>query len=206
MTEFWEATFVRSQLMWGVDPTAATLLARDEFVRRGVKTVLVLGIGYGRNAKAFIDAGMDVTGIEISATAIALARSKLGLDIPIHHGSVTDMPFDDRRYDAIFCYGLLYLLDAAGRSKLLADCTKQLASGGPMVFTVISKEDAAYGTGPRLGEDWYEPHAGVKMYFYDDDSLKRELGPYGLVDVTKVGERMHNGVVRPFLQATCEPG
>lgn len=205
MSEIWESTFARSQTMWGLEPTAAALLACADFVRRGVKSVLVPGVGYGRNARPFLDAGMDVTGIEISATAIELARTALGLDFPIHHGSVTDMPFDDRRHDAVFSFGLLYLLDAPARAKLLADCARQLVPGGPMIFTVVSKEWPSYGQGTKLGEDWYETHPGVRIFFYDDASLARELGPFGLVDVTTIDETMHDGSSRPFLQATCVP-
>lgn len=75
-----------------------------------------------------------------------------------------------------------------------------------MVFTVVSKEWPMFGQGPKLGEDWYETHPGVRIFFYDEGSLRRELGPYGLVDVAKVDEPMHDGSRRPFLQATCEPG
>ncbi|MET3196097.1 hypothetical protein ABID96_003065 [Bacillus sp. OAE603] len=39
---------------------------------------------------------------EISQTAIDLARDN-GLDINTFHGSVTDMPFEDKLYDGIFC-------------------------------------------------------------------------------------------------------
>lgn len=205
MGEFWEEAFVRSQLMWGLEPTVAAVRACQEFAERRVKSVLVPGVGYGRNAKVFLDAGMSVTGIEISATAIELARSKLGLDIPIHHGSVTDMPFDDRRYGAVFCYGLLYLLDPPARAKLAADCAKQLVPGGTMVFTVISKAWSTYGQGIKLGEDWYETHPGVKLFFYDADSLRRELGAYNLVAIENVDEPVHDGTRRPFLQATCQP-
>lgn len=204
MADRWEDAFVRSQLMWGLTPTAAALRARDDFARRGVKSVLLPGAGYGRNAKPFLDAGMDVTGIEISATAIGLARSKLGLTFPIHHGSVTDMPFDDRIYDAVFCYGLLYLLDAPSRAKVIAACARQVAPGGPMVFTVIAKTWSRYGQGEKLGEDWYETHPGVPMFFYDETSLARELGPYGELAITKVEEPMQSGEVFPFLQATCQ--
>src|SRR5262245_63394905 len=111
MSDVWEEAFVRHQVIWGLEPTASAVLAGADFARRGVKSVLIPGIGYGRNAKPFLDAGMEVTGIEISPTAIELARSKLGLELPIHQGSVTDMPFDERRYDGIFCFGLLYLLE-----------------------------------------------------------------------------------------------
>lgn len=206
MTELWEAVFIEKQTMWGLEPTTSALEARDRFVRLGVKDVLIPGVGYGRNAKPFLESGMSVTGIEISATAIGLARSQLGLDFPIHHGSVSNMPFDDRQYDGIFCYGLIYLLDADGRAKLVRDCWEQLAVGGTMIFTVISKDAPMYGQGPRLGADWYEIHPGLKMYFYDADSVERELGAYGLVEQHKLDEPLHNGSSFPFINAVCTKG
>lgn len=197
----WEAAFVEKQLMWGLEPTRSAVLAADLFARAGAKEVLIPGIGYGRNARPFLERGMSVTGIEISETAIALARSQLGLELPIHHGSVGDMPFDERRYDGIFCFGLLYLLDAAARAKLLADCDRQLAPGGHMVFTVIAKGAPMYGRGTRLGEDWYEVHPGVPMYFYDAASIERDLGGYGQVEITEIVEP--TGGSFPFLHAVC---
>jgi SAM-dependent methyltransferase len=206
MTEIWDQAFVRSQTMWGLEPTASALLAADVFAAGGAKDVLIPGIGYGRNAKPFLQRGMQVTGIEISATAIALARSELALDIPIHHGSVLDMPFDARRYDAIFSFGLLYLLDAAGRQKLLRDCAAQLAPGGPLVFTVISKQFEMYGKGTQLGEDWYETHPGMRLFFYDERSIQREFSGFEGIAITRVDEPMHDGSTRPFLHVTCFKG
>jgi SAM-dependent methyltransferase len=197
--EFWDDAFVKNQLMWGLSPTASASFACDHFAKSGVKDVLIPGIGYARNAKPFLDHGMHVTGIEISETAVALAREKLGLDITIHRGSVLDMPFDDRTYDAVFCFGLLYLLDAEGRQKLLGDCARQLVAGGPMIFTVISKEFEMYGKGQKLGEDWYEIHPGVKMFFYDAASIRREFEPFGEVEISTIDEPMGNDSTRPFL-------
>lgn len=203
MAEFWETAFLDKQLMWGLEPTASAILARDHFARAGVKDVLIPGIGYGRNARAFLERGMSVVGIEISETAIALARSKLGLEIPIHHGSVTDMPFDTRRYDGIFCYGLVYLLDAAGRDKLIRDCHEQLAPGGQMIFTVISKKAPMYGLGTRLGDDWFERMPGLKMFFYDAHSVEREFGPHGLVEHSEIDEPAPHGGSLPFFNVIC---
>lgn len=207
MAEFWEAAFREKQMMWGSDPARSAIFARDYFVERGVKDVLIPGVGYGRNARPFLDRGMSVTGIEISETAIALARSQLGLDIPIHLGSVEDMPYDRRQYDGIFCHGLIYLLDAHGREKLIRDCHRQLNPGGHMIFSVISKTAPMYGRGPRLGDDWYEIMPGVKMYFYDADSVRREFGPYGLVDLSELDEPSpHGGGSLPFLIVACKNG
>jgi SAM-dependent methyltransferase len=203
MTEFWETAFTEKQLMWGIEPTESAIFARDYFARMGVKDVLIPGVGYGRNAKAFLAAGMSVTGIEISETAIALARSQLGLDIPIHHGSVGNMPYDRMQYDGVFCYGLIYLLDADGREKLIRDCYRQLTLGGHMIFTVISKEAPMYGQGTRLGDDWYERMPNLKMFFYDADSVEREFGPHGLVEFSEIDEPALSGGSLPFINVVC---
>jgi len=55
------------------------------------------------------------------------------------------MPFDDKTYDGIFCYGLKYLLDTNERAKLIDDCYNQLSDGGQMVFTALSKEQGPMG-------------------------------------------------------------
>ncbi len=57
--------------------------------------MLIPGFGYGRNAQAFTDKGIDVTGIEISETAINLARKHFGNRLKIYHGDVSEMPFDN---------------------------------------------------------------------------------------------------------------
>jgi SAM-dependent methyltransferase len=206
MAEFWEDAFKEKQMMWGRDPARSAIFARDYFVQQGVKDVLIPGVGYGRNARPFLERGMSVTGIEISETAIALARSQLGLDIEIHHGSVEDMPFDRRQYEGIFCYALIHLLDARGREKLIRDCYRQLTPGGHMIFTVISKKAPMYGRGPRLGDDWYEILPGVKMYFYDADSARREFGPHGLVELSAIDEPAPSGGSLPFINVICKNG
>lgn len=203
MTEFWESAFHERQLMWGHAPAASASAALDTLARAGAESVLIPGIGYGRNARPFLERGMSVTGIEISETAIELARSQLGLEIPIFHGSVTEMPFDRRRYDGIFCYALAHLLDARGREKLIRDCYDQLEPGGHMIFTVISKKAPMYGQGPRLGEDWYERLPGLPMYFYDADSVRREFGAYGLVELAEIDEPAGDGATLPFINVVC---
>lgn len=145
MAEFWETSFQDKQMMWGEGPALSALFARDYFLKHNVKSVLIPGMGYGRNAKPFLEAGMSLSGIEISQTAIDLAKGPMGLDITMHHGSVCDMPFDDQSYEGIFCYGLIHLLDGSHREKLIKDCQAQLTQGGHMIFTAISTKSPNYG-------------------------------------------------------------
>lgn len=202
MPEFWETAFTEKQLMWGEGPALAAVQAAESFSRRGAKHVLIPGLGYGRNAKPFLERGMAVTGIEISATAIELAKSRLGLDLPIHHGSVTDMPFDQRLYDGVFCHGLIHLLDERGRAKLIEDCFRQLAPGGALIFTAITTAAPMYGQGAKLGNDWFERLPGLPMFFYGEAAVRREFGPFGLVGFSPLDEPSHGGAL-PFFSVVC---
>jgi SAM-dependent methyltransferase len=196
--EFWEAAFNDKQEMWGFEPAHSAIITRDFFIEHGVKNMLVPGIGYGRNAEIFRESGIAVTGIEISKTAIEIARKHYGDDMVIHHGSVTDMPFDNNVYDGIFCYGLIYLLDSDERGKLIQNCYNQLADNGYMVFTVITKEAETYGKGEFISKDRYEMFGGVKIFFYDRDSVQEEFGAYGIFEIDDVVENY------PFYLIKCK--
>lgn len=196
--EFWEAAFNDKQEMWGFKPANSAVLTKDLFVANGIKNVLIPGIGYGRNAKVFSDTGMNITGIEISETAIALAHKHYGNDITIHHGSVTDMPFDTKKYDGIFCHALIHLLSEEERKKLITNCYDQLVQGGYMIFSVISKTADTYGQGEYLSKDRYEMFGGVQMFFYDRESITAEFGNYGLFETKEVRENY------PFYLVKCK--
>lgn len=196
--EFWETNFIEKQEMWGFEPAHSAVLTKDLFVEKGVKNILIPGIGYGRNAQIFRENGISVTGIEISKTAINLAKKHYGADMTIYHGSVTDMPFDDKKYDGIFCYALIHLLDKDERTKLIGDCYSQLAENGYMVFTSITKEAETFGQGVLVGKDRFEMFGGVKMFFYDEKSIQDEFGHAGLFEVDKIREAY------PFFLVKCQ--
>lgn len=196
IVEFWESSFIEKQTMWGYEPTDSAILTKDFFLEKNVKDILIPGIGYGRNAKVFLDNGINVTGIEISKTAIDLARQN-GLDIPIFHGSVTDMPFDNKLYDGIFSHALIHLLNDRERDKFIKDCYNQLKPNGYMIFTTVSKKAPMFGKGKQLDKDYFEIMEGVKMFFYDADSLKQEFGKYGLEELSEIDEPSRNMKNKP---------
>ncbi len=200
MAEFWEEAFKDKQEMWGLEPSRCTVLANDFFMVRKVKTVLIPGIGYGRNAGIFRNNGMEVTGIEISETGIKLAKKHFGDNLTIYHGSVTDMPFDDKKYEGIYCYGLIHLLDKDERAKLIADCYSQLADDGFMIFTTITKGAKTYGQGIAIGQDRFEMFGGVKIFFYDRESIEQEFNRAGLFEIAEVEENY------PFYMIMCKKG
>ncbi len=208
METFWDKTFQEIKTRWGFEPAESALYAAKLFARHRVKNVLIPGIGYGRNVSAFTQKGMQVTGIELSGNAIKLAKAA-GLTCRIYHGDVAQMPFDKRKYEGIFCYSLIHLLNKTERKNLIARCYEQLKSGGYMVFVMISKEADYYASGKRLSTDRYLLPNGLSVYFYDVDAAINEFKHYGLQDVREYTEPvkfMKNQPGIPCVLVVCKKG
>ena len=204
MSEFWEIAFQAKKMMWGEESTIAAIETSETFKELGFKNILIPGFGYGRNAKPFYTKGFNVTGIEISSTAIKLAHEFLGDEIRIFHGSVDNMPFDQYVYDGIFCHALIHLLDSDQRKKLIRDCYHQLQHNGLMVFTTITKDASTYGVGEKLGTDRYKTQHDVDLYFYDEASIKQEFKAFGLIDATKINEGGNGRPSTKFWKIVCK--
>ena len=185
--EYWESRFKNEGAMWKFEPSDSAAFAVDLFKSYKINKILIPGFGYGRNAKLFCDNGFDVTAIEISQSAIDIAKTN-GINCTTHHGSVTSMPFDNKLYEGIFCYALIHLLNKPERRKFLESCWNQLKIGGIMFFLVASKQMSMYGSGKCLSKDRYEISKGVKVYFYDSESVTKEFADFGMVEFKDIEE------------------
>lgn len=193
--------------MWGLEPVDSAIAALELFKSQGLRKILIPGFGYGRNAKVFIDKGFDVTGIEISETAIGLSKQRYGDQIRVYHGSVNSMPFDKEIYDGVFCYALIHLLGATERKRLIENCYRQLKQDGFMIFIAISKNDSRFGVGKKIDKDTYETKFGIPLFFYDADSVQSEFGDFNLIEAKEINEPAGNIGDRPpqrFWQIACK--
>ncbi|AGF57232.1 SAM-dependent methyltransferase [Clostridium saccharoperbutylacetonicum] len=205
MSEFWERSFAEKQAMWGLEPSSTAIIVSDYFAENNLKDILIPGVGYGRNIKPFIDNNMEVTGIEISRTAINIAK-KNGINNKIYHGSVSDMPFENKLYDGVASFALIHLLNEAERKKFINDCYNHLKPGGYMIFTAVSEKTPMYGNGTKLDENYYETTYGVKLFFYNSKSIEKEFENYGLVDFVEVDDMYKDNPDKPpvkFLMIKC---
>jgi len=67
-----------------------------------------------------------------------------------------------------------------------------------MVFTTISKQAQTYGQGTWISKDRFEMFGGVKMFFYDRETIEVEFGKSGLFEITEVMENY------PFYLIKCK--
>ncbi|QIE58047.1 class I SAM-dependent methyltransferase [Rasiella rasia] len=188
MIEFWEETYRNNEKMWGEKPTDNSFTVLKLLQKQNIKNLLIPGFGYGRNAKVFYDNGIEVTGIEISKTAIERAHKYFESDVKIHFGSVTKMPFDKNQYQSIYCYSLIHLLNKTDRKKLIKDCYTQLEYNGVMIFVALSINDKRFGVGEKLEHNTFYSPQGLNLFFYDEVSIKEEFGDYNILKTIEINE------------------
>ena len=66
-----------------------------------------------------------------------------------------------------------------------------------MAFTAITKKAETYGQGTFVSKDRFEMFGGVKIFFYDRETIKEEFENAGLFEVTEVTENY------PFYLIKC---
>lgn len=199
-TQYWDKKFLEEKTSWGFEPADSAIVAKDLFLQHDVKKILIPGIGYGRNAKVFIENGINVTGIEISQAAIDLAHTEANLELKIYHGSVTEMPFDDYQYEGVFCYALIHLLNKRERAKFIRDCYAQIKPDGYMLFTAISVHASMFGAGKYLSKNRFKIANSLSVFFYDKDTIEKEFGKFGLVSYEAIDEPIKHMKKEPPLK------
>ena len=131
-------------------------LAGDVSGRR----ILDAGCGSGPLAAALRDAGADVSGFDVSAAMVDLARKRLGEDADLHVADLgAPLPFADDEFDDVVASLVLhYLEDWSGP---LAELHRVLKPGGrlllsvnhPVIFPVVYPE-ADYFAVTKYSEDY----------------------------------------------------
>ncbi len=103
---------------------------------RGAARVLELGCGAGRVLGALAAAGLDVTGVEKDAAALALAAAALPESATLLEGDMGDPPTGDTRFDRVLIpyNGLYCLLDDDAALRCLRAAHARLAPGGKLLL------------------------------------------------------------------------
>jgi len=169
MDNYWDGRFQNEKLIWGIEPSKIAIECAKIFKENKIKNVLIMGIGYGRNGKVFVENGFIVEGVEISIEAILLGK-QFCPQIKFTNGSVLDIKLD-KKYDAIFCYSILHLFREDDRKKLLDNCIHHCVDNGLIAVSCCSTEDKTYGTGNIIEENTFEIKKGKIMHFYKEEEM-----------------------------------
>jgi SAM-dependent methyltransferase len=104
------------------------------------KKVLDVGCGAGTDLMRFARGGAIVSGVDISSSAVALAKENFaqqGLTADLREADGESLPFGDNEFDFVFAHGVVQY---TARDKALVDeCRRVLKPGGTAVFQVYNR-------------------------------------------------------------------
>ena len=121
----------------------------------GGTRVLELGCGAGIPMTAALAEGRDVTGVDISARQIELARANVP-NATFLQADMTALSFEPASFDAVVAFYSLTHVPRDDVTGLLADIRGWLRPGGTFIATMGVEDDPG-----GIEEDWL----GVDMYF-----------------------------------------
>ena len=104
------------------------------------KTVLDVGCGAGTDLARFAKGGAIVSGVDLSSSAIALARQNVaqqGLTADLREADGEKLPFADDTFDLVFAHGVIqYTPDT---QRIVDECRRVVKPGGQAIFQVYNR-------------------------------------------------------------------
>ena len=150
---------------------------RDEFVRllaeEARTTLLEVGTGPGRDAIAFVAAGIALTGVDLSAEHVRLAR-RAGVDVL--QASVVDMPFADRSFDAVWTMSTLLHVPNADFDTAMSEIARVVQPGAPIAVGLWGGPDSE---GPNERDTIRPPRF---FSIRSDDRLRSMIRPHAEIE------------------------
>ncbi|MFX1417868.1 MAG: class I SAM-dependent methyltransferase [Promethearchaeota archaeon] len=192
--EYWNNRYQENGEIWGTEPSKTAVYVLKLFKKYDIVKILIPGSGYGRHTKFFSKNDYKVTGIEISETALNLAKefdsnSKLIL------GSVLNMPFNDDVYDAIFCHNFLHLLLKTERVLFIEKCYSQLREKGLAFFTVFSEQESSFGRGAKIEKNTFESKPYRPTHYFTEQDLLEHFKTFSVIETGIIEEiESHGGL------------
>ncbi len=102
--------------------------------------VLDVGCGAGTDLVRFARGGAVVAGVDLSPSAIALARANIGqqgLQADLREADGEHLPFEDNTFDLVYAHGVVQYTPHP--QALVDECRRVLKPGGAAIFQVYNR-------------------------------------------------------------------
>ena len=136
-------------------------------VRAAQGSVLELGCGTGRDAKALIDAGCSVTAVELSCTSLALAKVRVP-QASFHRQDLREpFPGSPPSYGVVVASLVLHYFPWSETVRLMERIRGALSPSGLLLCRLNSTNDVHFGAQGHtpIAENYYSVNGQPKRFF-----------------------------------------
>jgi 2-polyprenyl-3-methyl-5-hydroxy-6-metoxy-1,4-benzoquinol methylase len=178
---YWDRQFERNKKIWGLHPSVTVEIAMKFFNVYSCESVLIPGVGYGRNSKVFTEAGYEITGVEVSSHACDIA-TEYDPKTKVICTSLQDMDVPVQLFDAIYCYDVLHLFLEDERLEFVSKCAAMVREEGLLFFAVLSEKDEYFGNGVEHEFNTFEVKPGKLIHFFTENDLALSFVDFKCLD------------------------
>jgi SAM-dependent methyltransferase len=110
-----------------------------------------------------------------------------------YNGTVLDMSFDNRKYDAIYCFNVLHLFRQPERELFLQQCVRKLKDKGLAYFTVFSNEEESFGQGNETESSTFESKPGRPVHYFTEEDLRQHFHQFEIIKIGTIKDPENHG-------------
>ena len=165
--------------------------------------VLDIGCGNGKSSVALIEAGCDVTGIDISEEAVRICVNEYGGRMKALTAYVSGMPMQSGSADGIAMIHVLEHLDDTEINDGLKESLRILRPRGKIFVRVFHKEDMRSSKG-KVSDDTVIRGNGIRYRYFTEEELESAFAAFRKRDMKRIDERTKFRETRSVIEAVFE--
>jgi SAM-dependent methyltransferase len=181
-------TVPQEEIPWDIKAPPDALIELVESGRVRPCVTIDLGCGTGNYAIYLAGVGFDVTGIDISETAIRAAKENAGIKGAKCKFLVVDVLGNleevKRTFDFAYDWGLLHHIFPDERKKYVENVHRLLNAKGKYLSVSFSEKDPQFGGSGK----YRRTQLGTVLYFSSEDELAELFKPYFSIQELKTIE------------------
>ncbi len=144
------------------------------------KNILDYGFGSGNNMMPLLKRGFNVSGVEVSESALNITKQRLQKNSHKSNLQLLDngfIPFSDNIFDVVVAWQVLYYNDWEGLNRAVSEIERVLKPGGIFLGTMASVGDSSHRNSKFIGDCLYKSDSkgqeGAFIIIVDKKDLKK---------------------------------
>jgi MPBQ/MSBQ methyltransferase len=168
--------------------------------------ILEIGVGNGKTLTSFLNKGWAVYAIDVSPSAVKIAKQvvkEANAKAELSVGDAAKLEFKDKFFDAVFLFHVLGHLSAEDRKLAVKEAFRVLKKGGKCYFREFGISDYRFGKGIEVEKNTFRKGTNVWVHYFEEGEVKEAFEREGF-KVIKVFIDSYKHIFRGKDYPRCE--
>lgn len=187
MSNIWDKKYAEDTSFFGDEPSNFAVLCYSIMKEKGLKRVLEIGCGQGRDSLFFASNGIEVKALDYSRLAIEqLSKRAKQTGLPIEafvYDAAKPLSFNDGTFDAVYSHMLFSMRFSQEQLRFIfKEIRRVLKNDGFHFFSVRNHNDKFYGKGIKINEEIYDIN-GFQIRFFTTQEIENISEGFKILEI-----------------------